>query len=391
MNQTRIRTRPTPEKRRSPTSSDPPASSRFLRIGHQQIPGDRVAFATVLLALVVFGAATLLAIEVGLRLQSGDPRLASLAVIAGISVLLALPVHFAIMRWTLAPLRVLEDTVARVEAGDLDARVPLGSLTDSRTRGVSLAVNRLLDRVVSDRQRLRDTAARSARAQEAERVRIARELRDDLAQVLASTLLRLRVARVLPEESARNQLLEELGGEIGGSIDRLRRFAQALHPPALHELGVVAAVQAYARTLCSGTSLTAHVQGPDLAGVLAPEQGLAIYRIVQEALANAARHAGAKHLRVNVEIISGNVITRVEDDGAGFDVREMESSLPCLGLFSMRERALAVGGTLDVESAPGSGTRVTLSIPLQTRGRALQARWPTILPNLAPPGSPVPK
>jgi signal transduction histidine kinase len=103
---------------------------------------------------------------------------------------------------------------------------------------------------------------------------------------------------------------------------------------------------------------------------LSPEGELALFRIVQEALSNVARHALASHARVTLREVDGAVEAVVEDDGCGFDPAAQEAARPCLGLFGMRERALYVGGEVEVRSTPGAGTRVRIRIPLPSPPRA---------------------
>jgi two-component system, NarL family, sensor histidine kinase UhpB len=229
-----------------------------------------------------------------------------------------------------------------------------------------------------DRHRMRDVAARAFRAQEAERLRIARELQEEVAQTLATVLFRLRAARQTADSAQREAALDEARDELTRITDDLRQFARALHPPALRELGIGPALEGYARALSRSTDLAVQIISDDLRGVVPPECELALFRIVQEAIGNAARHAGATTVLVRIRNEGDRVRTFVEDDGAGFDVEETESRLPSLGLFGMRERALSVGGTVEIDSAPGEGTRVRIHIPVDARS----APWPVILGRL---------
>jgi two-component system sensor histidine kinase UhpB len=136
-----------------------------------------------------------------------------------------------------------------------------------------------------------------------------------------------------------------------------------LHSPTLAEVGLGAAVEAYVRALAAHTGLRIDVRASGVAGMLTGDGELAVYRIVQEALSNVVRHAGAGHVRVWLERRAGAVEATVRDDGRGFQVERAEASRACPGFFGMRERALYVGGAVDVDSAPGAGTRVTIRVP----------------------------
>lgn len=335
--------------------------------------------------------------------------LAALALLAAVSVILFLPaplfdsanVGWAMtgvlaaslgtvllqrhMRRQLEPPEVLEIAVTRLEQGDLRARLPTEFADDPALLRLASAVNRLLDGMIADRQRLRELAARAFRAQEAERLRIARELQEETAQTLTTVLFQLRAARQIDEPSARDTLLDEARDGLMHTTDSLRRYARVLHPPSLEELGLVAALEGYARSLASSSGLAIQILADDLQGVLPLEGELALYRIVQEALGNVVRHAGAAQVLVRVRNKGGYVKTLIEDDGAGFLVEEAEARLPCLGLFGMRERALSVGGTVEIDSIPGDGTQVRIAIPIAVHqaGRR-DTPWPVIVQRSDP-------
>jgi signal transduction histidine kinase len=216
-----------------------------------------------------------------------------------------------------------------------------------------------------DRRLLRETAARAFRAQETERMRIARELQEETAQTLSALLLHLQVARTLPDPEARAEVLEQIRGGLVEATDTVRRFARGLYPPALNDVGLVAAVQAYADTLSERGGPRITVSADDVQGLLSRDRELSLYRVLQEALANAVRHAGAAAVEVRIARDGRWVRATVEDDGVGFDLAAREADHPCLGLFGLRERALYAGGTASVESAPGTGTRVRVELPLE--------------------------
>jgi two-component system, NarL family, sensor histidine kinase UhpB len=303
-------------------------------------------------------------------------ELVGLLVLGGIIV--SVVVNAVLLRVALEPLNRLEATARRVQGGDLQARAPVSLLADPELERLIGAFNGMLDGIAGYRRRLRDVAARALNAAEDERRRIALELHDETSQILAALLLRLRVLRTVQDAHRRDVLIEELRQQLAAALDGTRRYAQGLRPPALDELGLGPAIESHARTVSEMTGL--HVRVEAKAGrskSLSPEGELALYRIVQEALSNVARHAGANHALVRVEWGADAVTATVEDDGRGFDV---DSVLAVddggLGLFGMYERADYIGGRVEIESEPGAGTRVRAIIPLRLAAPSSAAASP---------------
>ncbi|HEV2130286.1 MAG TPA: ATP-binding protein [Longimicrobiaceae bacterium] len=315
--------------------------------------------------IVVLGAVVGTAATVEyLRAEPGHSTLWLIAALALAGVAASVLVNAGILRLALSPLRLLEETAARVQKGDLDARAPLSPISDRELERLTRTFNSMLDNLAVFRRRLRDIAARALEAEEEERKRIARELHDDTAQRLAALLLRIRIARSASDPAARDALLEELRAELGDTLEGVRRFARGLRPPALEELGLVPALEANARRLEDSAGLRVSIEADPLEGLLSPQAELALYRIVQEALSNAARHAKAERAHVRLARTGGGVTATVEDDGQGFSVTEvMAREGRGLGLFGMQERAAYLGGSVEIGSRPGAGTRVRAEIP----------------------------
>ncbi len=218
-------------------------------------------------------------------------------------------------------------------------------------------------RDVTERNRLREWGVSALRAAEEERERIALELHDDMAQRLAALMVRLRLARQAPELEERESLMDEMRGEIQECAEAVRRIARGLRPPALDEVGVVAAIQSHVRSLRDSGELTLEVQverGP-IVPRLNRDTELALYRVVQEALANAMRHSQAAAVVVRIRTGPAGISAMIEDDGLGFDPAQV--GLRGLGIVGMRERARNAGGELAIDSHPGAGTRVRVAIP----------------------------
>jgi two-component system sensor histidine kinase UhpB len=279
-------------------------------------------------------------------------------------ILATVLVNALILRLALHPLDALERTAARVQRGDLDARVALSPVADRELDRLTRTFNGMLDSATRNRERLRAVAATALNAAEEERKRIARELHDETAQLLAALLIRIRLVRKADDPRALDTLLEDMRREIGGALEGVRRFARGLRPPALDELGLIPAIESHVRSIRAITEIDLSLQADGDAGGLPLEAELAVYRIIQEALSNVVRHSGATRAAVRVAREPDRLVVTVEDDGQGFNVPEVRAAGRGLGLFGMGERAAYLGGRVDVQSTPGTGTRVRAEIPL---------------------------
>jgi two-component system, NarL family, sensor histidine kinase DevS len=207
----------------------------------------------------------------------------------------------------------------------------------------------------------RDAMRRVVQAQELERKRLARELHDETGQALTSILLGLKPLDDLADDDARSTVsaVREL---VVSTLQDVRRLAVELRPSALDDLGLVPAIRRLAQTFGEGgmqVDVEAHIGDERL-----PEPvETTLYRIVQEAVTNVAKHAGAERLSITLMRKDGAVVAIVEDDGKGFDPDSARSD--GLGLVGMRERLVLVGGTLRIEAAAGAGTTIAAEVPLQ--------------------------
>ncbi|ALA60287.1 PAS domain-containing sensor histidine kinase [Nitrospira moscoviensis] len=205
-------------------------------------------------------------------------------------------------------------------------------------------------------------------AQEDERRRIARDLHDGIGQTLTSLAVGLRSleeARAMEEAAPQAKTLRRIAAE---AVDEVRRIARGLRPSVLDDLGLAEAVRQYAREYRRAHGIAADVHVDGLAADRLPSAvETTLYRIIQEALTNAARHAAARTVSVVLHGTAGQVKAVIEDDGCGFDVDG--GGAPCrppgLGIQSMHERAALLNGTVAIESSPGKGTSVYVQIPLR--------------------------
>jgi len=215
--------------------------------------------------------------------------------------------------------------------------------------------------------KLRRLSHRLFETEEIERRRLARELHDSIGQNL--TVLNMTVGMIragLPAD-AREQVSAHLGdceALLQTTGDLVRDVMADLRPPGLDELGLLAALTGYARQTGSRGRVPIAVSGAEIAPRLPPTAEIALFRIAQEAIVNALKHAGATHMVVTLESSPDAVIMSIADDGCGFDpAAQRFQAAAHLGLVNMRERAESIGGQLRVESAPGRGTRVIVEAP----------------------------
>ena len=216
-------------------------------------------------------------------------------------------------------------------------------------------------------RQVRDLGGRLLHEQENERARIARELHDDISQQLALLQVDLKLLRLDGPEAEMAADLSRIVDDVAHSVHDL---SHRLHPARLRLIGLVGALNGLQRE-SSRPDMAVLFSHDDVPASISPELALTLYRIVQEALQNAAKYSHAHVVRVSLRGAAGRVLLRIEDDGVGFDVREGFGK--GLGLISMRERLDAFDGTVEIQSAPGAGTRVLVDVPLAADEIALRA------------------
>lgn len=213
---------------------------------------------------------------------------------------------------------------------------------------------------------LRKLASRLIRAQEDERRRLARELHDDLTQRLAGLgMLAGGLAREVHQGRAENVAprVAELGRELELLASDAQVLARELHPAMLQNLGLEAALRAECATFGERTGLRIHFVSCEVPETLDAEVSLVLYRIAQEALRNVLSHARSSEARVALERRGAELRLEIEDTGPGFDPGRVRGR-PGMGLASMAERALLIGSRLEIDSAPGRGTRIVVRVQL---------------------------
>ncbi len=230
---------------------------------------------------------------------------------------------------------------------------------------VAIVNARLFEEVRSGRLRLRQVSRQLVDVQEAERRKVARELHDEAGQLLSSLKVGLAL---LERETGRPEALrahvQELKQITDAAQEGLHRLASDLRPAALDHLGLVPALRQLASKLSGvgGPAVEVETMGFEGKRLSSPDLEIALYRIAQEGLSNAIRHSGARHVSLVVERREKDILMVMEDDGRGFDVDDATRA-GRLGLPGMRERAEMLGGSLLVESNPGSGTTIVVEVP----------------------------
>lgn len=209
---------------------------------------------------------------------------------------------------------------------------------------------------------------------EEERRRIARELHDELGQALTALNLDLHWLRdrLAKNSATARRRLASMCALVTTTIQAVRRICADLRPALLDDLGLTAAIEFHVREFETRTGIRCRLDLPHAPLKLRPEVATAVFRVLQESLTNAARHAQATHVAVALGVKAAALVLRVHDDGVGISDRE-PSGANSLGLIGMRERAVRWGGKLDIVGVPGHGTTVTLRIPAAKTNREPEA------------------
>ena len=273
----------------------------------------------------------------------------TLLIVGAVSLAVATLGAWTHARWVTRPLRRLELARADDERDQWEAEL------ERRVALRTAEVRELLGKVIA--------------AQEEERGRLARELHDDTAQTLATTLVAVQAVRNSMGDAGKEQqeLIDSVLEQGRATLGDVRRMVMDLRPSVLENVGLVEALTAWAeqRLAVSGTELEVTVKGE--ARPLGQAAEIALFRIFQEAVNNVVRHAEAKSAALRLTFEEDGFMGDVEDDGRGFDREAAAESSPTqgVGFHSMTERAELLGATLDIESEPGKGITVRVRLPAE--------------------------
>jgi two-component system sensor histidine kinase UhpB len=324
--------------------------SPFTRRRGDSLIGQVVAANVVLVTLTLVAASLVGGLD--RTEQAGGGQLLVLALV----LLLTFCVNIWMLQRRFGPLEHLIDRIEAIDPAEPGGMAFAGDPVEEIDRlGRSFA--RLLERVETERRR---SSQLVLRAQEEERRRVARDLHDEVNQALTAILLRLEALGhdAPPEQREEVAELKRLAAQ---AMDELLNLARQLRPTALDDHGLVTAIEAQIRGFSDRTGIAARLETEGDPTTLNEEKQTVIYRIAQEALANAGRHAGASRVDVALVALGDGARLCVVDDGSGFDPRV--ARVGGLGLEGMAERARLVGGELNLRSAPGRGTEVRLEVP----------------------------
>jgi len=274
----------------------------------------------------------------------------AVVLVAGLAAILV--VNFLLVRRSLAPVERLTGLMHRVDLLRPGQRLELTGPAEVRELGS--VFNQMLDRLELERH---ESGWHAFQAQEAERKRVAQELHDEVGQALTAVMLQLsRLAKRAPADLEHE--LREAQETTRASLDDVRRIARQLRPEALDDLGLVPALSALAKALSDRTELRVHRHLAEDLPPLSAEAELAVFRVAQESLTNAARHSGSSRIDLLLQSSTDDVLLQVRDYGKG-----LNGARPGSGMRGMRERALLVGGELTIETAAGGGGEVSLRVP----------------------------
>jgi two-component system sensor histidine kinase UhpB len=259
-----------------------------------------------------------------------------------------------LLKRAVAPLRRLTELMRRVDPLRPGERIPAYGGA-SEVVELTQAFNEMLERLEAER---RESTSRTLAAQETERLRLARELHDEIGQRLTATLLQLsRLAKQAPGELQGS--VEEVTETARGTLQEVRTIAAQLRPVALDDLGLVSALGVLTEQMSEQAEPQVDARLPRGLPRLDEEAELVVYRVAQEALTNAVRHADADRIELALDHADEQVRLVVRDDGRG-----LGGSEPGNGVKGMRERALLVGGRLALVSRAGGGAEVRLELPV---------------------------
>jgi signal transduction histidine kinase len=290
------------------------------------------------------------------------------------------------------PIIDLAQRAHRVAAGELEVRAPVwandemgylarsfnamvDTLNESQTALLKSnaevsASNEELRRLCEDLGRKEEVRvgllARVVSAQEEERHRLSRELHDSTGQMLASLLVHLKILERSPDISQVREQIPELRELVVQALEDMRRLSMDLRPAGLDDLGLMGALEWHARSFERSSGVKVQLDLEAMAERLPKPVEIQLYRIAQEMFTNISKHARATRVSLSLSSLDGSLILKMEDDGIGFDsAGALSSANQGIGLLTMRERAELLGGTFQLHSTPGRGSKIEIILPME--------------------------
>jgi hypothetical protein len=213
--------------------------------------------------------------------------------------------------------------------------------------------------------RTRELSALSSHLQslaEKEKSALARTLHDELGGLLTAAKMDLSWLQSRVDSPVHQERLAQLGSVLDEAMGLKRRVVEELRPSLLDHFGLATALRAYVDSACMKASITTDIRLPEDGQPIPKETAITLFRIVQEGLTNTIRHAGAKHITLELTDGNGEYAFTLRDDGRGFDPNSTHAGWPH-GIMGMQQRVRALGGRFSLESAPGGGTTLHVAVP----------------------------
>ncbi len=242
----------------------------------------------------------------------------------------------------------------------------LGAISIRRVQHLEQESKARYEEVAEARRELQRLSDRLVTAQEEERRNLSRELHDEIGQAMSAMLVELGRCEAAPDTESRRERLASVRGMAEGCVGMVRNMALLLRPSMLDDLGLVAALRWQAREVTRRSGLKVKMVADEIAEDLPDSHRTCVYRVVQEALNNCAKHSQASQVRVVVHRDGEGLSVTVQDDGVGFEPGTEKG----IGLLGMEERVARLGGQFSIDSKPGNGTVLSIYFPLASSGPA---------------------
>ncbi len=324
----------------------------------------KIAFGNTVIIVIGAVGGTLITRQFSNR--GADPWL--IIIFAFVGTRLSLVTNWIIVFSALRPLYELRKVVERIRAGqtDIDTRPLIG--TDPNISLTALTLNTLIAELEDRNLKLRALSSSMITAQEEERKSIARSLHDDTGQALSTLVFQLeRLEDKLPAEDA--ELRDKLTGLkhlAANTLGELRKIIYGLRPTILDDLGLVSAIRWYARTNFEPAGIELKIEADEANLEISPDLATILFRISQEAINNIVKHANASQVAIRIWKENGRTLLSIQDNGIGFDLTQVSTQalkLQHLGLLGVQERAKLADGEAIIDSRPGQGTCLQISLP----------------------------
>lgn len=341
----------------------------------ERVPQVSRALALPLLYKVLFANSVviLLGATLGTYLATHLDRAGGLPLLIAFiltGLLISVLINFALLKLALTPLTRLRETMTQAQAGDLTLKAPVTGF-DPDADQLATTFNSMLQ-AIDDLSKSR--ARHILHAQEEERKRIARELHDETSQALTSLLISLALLEEAVTDATARERICDTRTLAHQTLRAVRNMSLDLRPSALDDLGLLPALRWYVKEYQQKCGIEAELSVSGLKERLPSEVETALYRMIQESLTNTAKHAHASQVWVTLTEDGLLLRATIRDNGCGFDAASMMRKHwqdRGLGLAGMHERAALLDGSVEIESEPGAGALITITIPLRQRGQPI--------------------